>query len=194
MPAALAAKQRGVMFDVGHGGGSFDFTVAEVAIPGGCTPDTISSDIHVFSGNSPGMPYLPNVMSKFIILGFTLEQVVAMATTAPAKIINRAPKIGTLQIGAPGDVAIMELVEAQVTFRRHPQQQARRQAAAEAGADRDQWRAVRPAVSGAVRGEVRSVDSAKAGLLSSLTLLCHDEAPTSCEPSLSRRRRKRPRS
>jgi dihydroorotase len=116
LPAALAAKQRGVIFDVGHGGGSFDFTVAEVAIPGGCAPDTISSDIHVFSGNSPGMPYLPNVMSKFIRLGYTLEQVVAMATIAPAKIINKAPKIGTLQIGAPGDVAIMELVEQQVTF------------------------------------------------------------------------------
>ena len=69
LPAALAAKQRGVMFDVGHGGGSFDFTVAEVAIPGGCAPDTISSDIHVFSGNSPGMPYLPNVMSKFMAHG-----------------------------------------------------------------------------------------------------------------------------
>jgi dihydroorotase len=116
LPAALAAKQRGVIFDVGHGGGSFDFTVAEVAIPGGCTPDTISSDIHVFSGNSPGMPYLPNVMSKFMLLGYSLEQVVAMATTAPAKIINRAPKIGTLQIGAPGDVAIMELVEGPVSF------------------------------------------------------------------------------
>ena len=116
LPAALAAKQRGVIFDVGHGGGSFDFTVAEVAIPGGCTPDTISSDIHVFSGNSPGMPYLPNVMSKFMTLGFSLEQVVAMATSAPAKIINQAPKIGTLQIGAPGDVAIMELVEGPVSF------------------------------------------------------------------------------
>ncbi|SCB19420.1 dihydroorotase [Bradyrhizobium shewense] len=116
LPAALAAKQRGVMFDVGHGGGSFDFTVAEVAIPGGCTPDTISSDIHVFSGNSPGIPFLPNVMSKFMTLGFTLEQVVAMATTAPAKIINRAPKIGTLQVGAPGDVAIMELVEGPISF------------------------------------------------------------------------------
>lgn len=116
LPAALAAKQRGVMFDVGHGGGSFDFTVAEVAIPGGCTPDTISSDIHVFSGNSPGIPFLPNVMSKFMTLGFTLEQVVAMATTAPATIINRAPKIGTLQVGAPGDVAIMELVEGPVSF------------------------------------------------------------------------------
>lgn len=116
LPAALAAKQRGVIFDVGHGGGSFDFTVAEVAIPGGCTPDTISSDIHVFSGNSPGVPFLPNVMSKFMTMGFTLEQVVSMATSAPAKIVNRAPKIGTLQVGAPGDVAIMELVEGPVTF------------------------------------------------------------------------------
>jgi dihydroorotase len=116
LPAALAAKQRGVIFDVGHGGGSFDFTVADVAIPGGCTPDTLSSDIHVFSGNTPGTPFLPNVMSKFMAMGFTLEQVVAMATIAPAKIINRAPKIGTLQQGAPGDVSIMELVEGPVTF------------------------------------------------------------------------------
>ena len=116
IPAALAAKQRGVIFDVGHGGGSFDFTVAEVAIPGGCGPDTISSDLHAVSGNTPGMPYLPWVMSKFMVLGFTLEQVVAMATINPAKIINRAPKLGTLQIGAPGDVAIMELIEGPVSF------------------------------------------------------------------------------
>jgi dihydroorotase len=116
LPAAVAAKQRGVVFDVGHGGGSFDFTVAEIALPGGCPPDTISSDIHVFSGNSPGIPFLPNVMSKFMALGYSLEQVVTMTTTTPAKIINRAPKIGTLQIGAPGDVAIMELVEGPVSF------------------------------------------------------------------------------
>ena len=116
LPAALAAKQRGVIFDVGHGGGSFDYTVAEVAIPGGCGPDTISSDLHAVSGNTPGMPYLPWVMSKFMGLGFTLEQVVAMATINPAKIINRGPKLGTLQIGAPGDVAIMELVEGPVSF------------------------------------------------------------------------------
>jgi dihydroorotase len=116
LPEAVSAKQRGVIFDVAHGGGSFDFTVAEAAIPGGCTPDTLSSDIHVFSGNSPSVPFLPNVMSKFMAMGFTLEQVVAMATIAPAKIINRAPKIGTLQSGAPGDVSIMELVEGPVTF------------------------------------------------------------------------------
>ncbi|WP_338697512.1 amidohydrolase/deacetylase family metallohydrolase [Bradyrhizobium sp. 26S5] len=116
LPAALEAKQRGVLFDVGHGGGSFDFTVAEIAIPAGCTADTISSDIHVFSGNSPGIPFLPNVMSKFLAMGSSLDQVVAMATSVPARIINRAPKIGTLQRGAPGDVAIMDLVEGPVTF------------------------------------------------------------------------------
>jgi dihydroorotase len=116
LPAALAAKQRGVIFDVGHGGGSFDYTVAEPAIAQGAPPDTISSDIHVFSGNTPGMPYLTWVMSKFMGLGFTLEQVVAMATVNPAKVINRAPKLGTLQVGAPGDVSIMELVEAPISF------------------------------------------------------------------------------
>jgi dihydroorotase len=116
LPAALAAKRRGVVFDVGHGGGSFDFTMAEAAIAQGCPPDTISSDIHVASGNTPGKPYLTWVMSKFLALGYTLEEVVAMATINPAKIINRAPKLGTLQVGAPGDVAIMELVEEPVSF------------------------------------------------------------------------------
>lgn len=116
LPAALAAKQRGVVFDVGHGGGSFDYTVAEAAIQQGCPPDTISSDVHVVSGNTPGMPYLTWVMSKFLGLGFTLEQVVAMATSAPAKVINRAPKLGTLQPGAPGDVSVLELVQGPVSF------------------------------------------------------------------------------
>jgi len=116
LPAALAAKQRGVLFDVGHGGGSFDYTVAEVAIAQGCPPDTISSDIHVFSGNSPGQPYLTWVMSKFMNLGFTLEQVVTMATATPAKIINRLPKHGTLQVGAPADATLLEVVNGPVEF------------------------------------------------------------------------------
>ena len=116
LPAASAAKQRGVVFDVGHGGGSFDYTVAETAIAAGATPDTISSDVHVVSGNTPGMPYLTWVMSKFLNMGFSLEQVVAMATTNPARIINRLPKLGTLQVGAPGDVSVLELVEGPVEF------------------------------------------------------------------------------
>jgi dihydroorotase len=116
LPAALTAKQRGVIFDVGHGGGSFDYTVAEAAIQQGCSPDVISSDIHVFSGNSPGMPYLTWVMSKFLNLGFTLEQVITMATANPAKVINRIPKLGTLQVGAPADVTVLEVIQGPVEF------------------------------------------------------------------------------
>jgi dihydroorotase len=116
LPAALAAKQRGVIFDVGHGGGSFDYTICEAAIQQGCPPDTISSDIHVFSGNSPGMPYLTWVMSKFLNMGLPLEQVIAMVTVNPAKVINKTPKLGTLQVGAPGDISVLEVVEGPVEF------------------------------------------------------------------------------
>ena len=116
LPAALDAKARGVLFDVGHGGGSFDYTVAEAAIAQGCPPDTISSDIHVYSGNSAGQPYLTNVMSKFLNMGYSLEQVVTMVTANPAKIINRIPKHGTLQLGAPADATLLDVVDGPVEF------------------------------------------------------------------------------
>jgi dihydroorotase len=116
LPQALAAKKRGVIFDIGHGGGSFDYTIAEAAMQQGVMPDTISSDIHVFSGNSPGMPYLTWVMSKFMGLGFSLEQVLRMTSTVPAGIINRMPKLGTLQVGAPADASLIEVVQGPVEF------------------------------------------------------------------------------
>jgi dihydroorotase len=116
LPAALEAKRRGVIIDVGHGGGSFDYTVAEPAIEQGLLPDTISSDIHALSGSTPGKPFLPWVMSKFLNLGMSLEQVIALATIAPARVIGRVEGLGTLQIGAPADVAILEPVEAPVSF------------------------------------------------------------------------------
>ncbi len=62
------------------------------------------------------MPYLPWVMSKLIGLGFTLPEVVSMATAAPARVIGRIPKHGTLQLGAPADLSIMEIVEGPVSF------------------------------------------------------------------------------
>jgi len=71
------------------------------------------------------MPYLPWVMSKFLNLGFSLEQVVALATASPARIIDRVDKLGTLQIGAPADVSVLELVEEPVEFvdtRKHHRQ------------------------------------------------------------------------
>src|SRR5712692_1214733 len=111
LPAALAAKKRGVIIDVGHGGGSFDFTVADPAMQQGMPPDTISSDIHSVSINTPRYPTLPWVMSKFLALGMSLEDVVARATVEPAKIIGRIPGLGTLQIGAPADVAIFDYVD-----------------------------------------------------------------------------------
>jgi dihydroorotase len=116
LPAALEAKKRGVVFDVGHGGGSFDYTVAEVAMAAGAGPDVISSDIHVFSANSPGMPYLTNVMSKFLNLGMTLDQVITAATATPGKVIGRAKGLGTLAVGAPADVSLLEVVDGPTEF------------------------------------------------------------------------------
>jgi dihydroorotase len=116
IPAARAAKQRGVLMDVGHGGGSFDYTICEPAMMQGCTVDTISSDVHAVSINTPGYPTLPWVMSKFLNLGLPLDDVVARATVVPAGIINRVPGLGTLQIGAPADIAIFDLVDGPVEF------------------------------------------------------------------------------
>ena len=114
LPALLEAKKRGVIIDVGHGAGSFSYDIAEAAIQQGLLPDTISSDVHVAAANTPSKPYLPWVLSKFLALGFSLEDVIAAATVRPATIINRVPKLGTLQTGAPADVSILELVEGSV--------------------------------------------------------------------------------
>jgi dihydroorotase len=112
----LEAKAPGVIIDVGHGGGSFAYPVAEPAIQQGLTPDTIGSDVHAVSINTPGMPYLPWVVSKFLNLGFSLEQVIAMATINPAKVIGRVDGLGTLNVGVPADVSILELIEESVKF------------------------------------------------------------------------------
>ncbi len=116
IPEAAEAKKRGVVMDVAHGGGSFDYTIAEAAIQQGFLPDTISSDLHTNSANTPGKPFLPWVMSKFWNLGFSLEQVVALATVNPARIIGKVEKLGTLQANAPADVSIFEIVEGPVKF------------------------------------------------------------------------------
>ena len=116
LPSALAAKRRGVIIDVGHGGGSFDYTVAEPAIAQGLRPDTISSDLHLPSSKTRGKPYLPWVMSKFLALGFSLEEVVAMTTINPARLIGRVVGLGTLLVGASADITILEQVEQECKF------------------------------------------------------------------------------
>jgi dihydroorotase len=113
---AFEAKKRGVIMEIAHGRASFDYTVAEPAIRQAFLPDCISSDIHAYSINSPGMPFLPWVMSKFWNMGFSLEQVVALATINPAKVIGKVDKLGTLQVGAPADVSVFDIVEGLVKF------------------------------------------------------------------------------
>jgi dihydroorotase len=116
IPEVLEARKRGVIMDVAHGGGSFDYTVAESAIEQGFLPDCISSDIHTHSVNTLGRPFLPWIMSKFWNMGFTLEQVVTLATVNPARVIGKIDKLGTLQIGAPADVSIFEIVEGSIKY------------------------------------------------------------------------------
>ena len=115
LDAALAARKRGVVIDVGHGG-NFDYRVAEPAIQQGLVPDVISSGVRARTGNPPAAPLLPWVMSQFLDLGFSLEQVVAMTTSNPARVIGRAPVLGTLALGAPADISILELVEGPIKF------------------------------------------------------------------------------
>lgn len=116
IPAARAAKERGVIFDIAHGSSSFDFAIAEAAMEQGLMPDTLSSDVHVYSANAKGRVQLPWIMSKFLHMGLPLDQVVAMSTHVPAKLIGKVDKLGTLQVGAPGDVSILEMVEKDVDF------------------------------------------------------------------------------
>ena len=69
-----------------------------------------------FAATRPSVPLFPNVLSKFLTLGFSLDDVIAKATVVPAKIIDRVPGLGTLAVGAPADVAVFRLVEAPITF------------------------------------------------------------------------------
>ncbi len=105
-PAVRKAAERGVVFDVGHGFGSFHWEVAEAALRQGFEPTTISTDLHTMNLHGPVYD-LPTTMSKFLLLGVPLERVVAMATSRPAKVIRR-DDLGTLRPGAVADVAILE--------------------------------------------------------------------------------------
>jgi dihydroorotase len=106
-PAMFEARKRGVIFDVGHGGGSFAWRIAVPALKQGFPPDSISSDLHTGSMNS-GMKDIPNVMSKFLVMGQSLADVVAESTWHPAREIHRED-LGNLSVGAGADVAVLRL-------------------------------------------------------------------------------------
>lgn len=106
-PEVLAARKRGVVFDTGHGKGSFGFETAIKMLENGFEPDVISSDVHTQCINGPAYDLL-NVMSKFLALGMTLEKVVEKATIAPARAIDQSD-IGHLSPGAKGDATIFHV-------------------------------------------------------------------------------------
>jgi dihydroorotase len=106
-PAMFEARKRGVIFDVGHGGGSFAWRVAVPAIKQGFLPDSISSDLHTGSMNS-GMKDMDNLMSKFLAMGLTLKDVVAESTWNPAREIHRED-LGNLSAGSVADVTLLRL-------------------------------------------------------------------------------------
>jgi dihydroorotase len=106
-PFVFEAQKRGIIMDVGHGGGSFFWDQAIPAVQQGLKPNTISTDLHTGSMNG-GMKDMLNVMSKCLYLGLTMEEVIAASTWKPAQVINR-PELGHLTPGAEADVAILKL-------------------------------------------------------------------------------------
>lgn len=109
-PAVHAAVERGIILDVGHGAGSFSWPVAETALAQELHPHTISSDLHLYNVNGPVYD-LANVMSKFLHLGLSLDEVVAKVTAVPAGVVRMPGRIGTLAPGAWGDAVVFELRE-----------------------------------------------------------------------------------
>jgi dihydroorotase len=106
-PWMWAARERGVRFDVGHGGGSFLWPVATPAVAQGFVPDTISTDLHAESRRIQ-QSNMPNVMSKLMLLGMSFEEVLVRSTANPAKEIGRYPELGTLGVGRVADIAVLE--------------------------------------------------------------------------------------
>jgi dihydroorotase len=107
MPFMLAARERGILFDTGHGAGSFCFRNAVPCVEQGFYPDSISTDLHRLSMNI-GMLDMPTTMSKFLIMGMPLNDVIRLSTVEPARVIGRAEH-GTLSVGATADVAVLGL-------------------------------------------------------------------------------------
>jgi dihydroorotase len=107
-------RKRGVLFDVGHGGGSFAWRIAAPAMKEQFVPDTISTDLHIGSMNG-GMKDMLNVMSKFLAMGMSVDDVIARATWNAAKAI-RQERLGHLSVGAPADVAVLRVEKGRFGF------------------------------------------------------------------------------
>jgi len=108
-PFIFEAQKRGIIFDVGHGGGAFFFNQAIPSIQQGFIADVISSDLHTGSMNS-GMKDMTNLMSKFMSMGLSVQDVILRTTWSPAKVIKR-PELGNLSVGSVADVAVFSVLK-----------------------------------------------------------------------------------
>jgi dihydroorotase len=106
-PEIIAARRRGVLFDIGHGMGSFAFKTARAMLANGFYPDTISSDVHSLSINGPAFDQV-TTMSKFLCLGVPLAKVIEQSTVNAAMALKR-PELGSLRPGAVGDATILSI-------------------------------------------------------------------------------------
>ena len=113
-PFVTKARERGIIFDVGYGGASFDYGQAIPATEAGLYPTTISTDLHTGSMNN-AMKDMGNVMSTFLTLGMSLPEVVKASTWAPAQAIHRQ-ELGNLSEGSPADVAVFDLRQGDFGF------------------------------------------------------------------------------
>jgi dihydroorotase len=116
-PDVTAARRRGVIFDFGNGGGGhFNWDMVERATRQGFWPDTLSTDWNAMSRSNPGVIDFPNIMSKFLMFGMPLDQVIACATVNAARAFEAFNDRGTLNVGAPADVAVLELRDGSFEF------------------------------------------------------------------------------
>ena len=109
------AVERGVYLDQGHGGGGFGFDVAEKCIKQGLLPWSISTDLHTGNINGPVFD-MPTTMSKWLMLGLSLEEVIKRSTLNPAIVLKKEKEIGTLKIGACADITVLRMDEGEFTF------------------------------------------------------------------------------
>lgn len=114
-PFVMKAIERGIVMDVGHGGGSFRWNVAVAALEQGMRPQTISTDLHTGSMNA-GMKNQLNVMSKLHNLGMSLEEVIEASTWKPAVVVKIEEELGHLSVGALADVAVLRRHEGKFGF------------------------------------------------------------------------------
>jgi dihydroorotase len=112
--ACWKARERGVIFDIGHGKGSLDFNVARAMLEGGFPPDIISSDVHVLCIDGPAFDNM-ETMSKFLTLGMPLVEIIRAVTATPARLLKR-PDLGDLSPGSTGDATVMRIEEGAFTF------------------------------------------------------------------------------